>query len=196
MKKYILSAFVSGNLLSASDFGNTDSPFQTMSQQIFDSLMFNLIIGIIIFLATYNSLKLVFQHVNEQREIRKISQAPSPSFVKNKEKYIKKEELSILNSLKEELSFILNNNIKSDLAKERINDLLKEFEKRFKENINILNNLKINTEEKEIAQKENETILFNLKELISTTKIKKEEFNIEENTEQIKQYLTVLNTKR
>lgn len=119
--------------------------------------MFNVIIGITIFLATYNSLKVVFQQVNEQRAIKKISQAPSHSFVKNKEQYIKK---------------------------------------RFKENINILNNLKINTEEKGIAQKENETILFNLKELISTTKIKKEDFNIEENTEQIKQYLTVLNTTR
>lgn len=197
MKKIILMIIIFlENGFANSDFGGKGNPIQLMTEQIIDSNLFSLVIITAVSMTVFSLLKflsfqlenLSYSNVKTTKNKIKVNEEPIQT--------IKKDDLINLNILKEELLFIINLNLRSQIVKERINDLIKDFEKRYKENLNILNNLKINIEEKMLATSENEKILLNIKELISTTKIKKEEFNIEENTEEIKKYLNILNTTR
>lgn len=191
MKNLMLSILFVQIAFGYSRLGVEDSPFKTMSETIMESNIIYIPIIMFVTLFMYHIYKWYFVY------------GISTTFENTANKFIEKTEISEhksinkiteineLTELKKELNFIIKQNFKSIVLKERINNLISNFEKRYIENKNILNNLKINTNEKEIAINENIKIIEHIKEIIKTTKIKKEEINLIENTEEIKNYLNI-----
>lgn len=190
---YLCIVIISQNLMASMGI-EQNSPIQSLQELFMNYLTGNIPYFIVTFvLFTLFVNKVMFSNNTNITYEKEKTNYKKEETKKEEKVNIKENELTPFFSLKKELDFILNNNIKSELAKDRINSLLNTFETRFKKNLYIIKSLSINTNEIDFAKSENEKILTNLKELIFTTKIKKEEFDLEENTEQIKEYIDLLN---